>query len=169
MATEPDDLDRKILAILLRNATVSKSAIAERIGIAQSAVSERIKKLKESGLIQRYETRLSPGGVGAGLLAYVFITERKPTGGVNTGERLALVTGVEEVHKIAGDDCFLMKVRAKDTEDLGRILDDEVGPIETVAGTRTTIVLRTVKEDAPLGGIPMFKESGASQAAKSKL
>ena len=59
--------------------------------------------------------------------------------------------------------------RVIDTEDLGRILDDEVGPIETVAGTRTTIVLRTVKEDAPLGGIPMFKESGASQAAKSKL
>jgi Lrp/AsnC family leucine-responsive transcriptional regulator len=156
----PDDLDKQILALLLRNATISKSEIAKRIGIAQSAVSERVKKLQGSGLIEQYETRLSARALGIKTLAYVFITERKPTGGVNTGERLAAVTGVEEVHKITGEDCFLLKIRARDTEELGRILDTEVNPIETVAGTRTTIVLKSFKEDAPLGGTALFRQSG---------
>lgn len=158
MSTKPDAIDKKILAILLRHATTSKSEIANRVGIAQSAISERIKKLQDSGLINRYEARLSASELGIGTLAYVFITERKPTGGVNTGELLAKVTGVEEVHKITGDDCFLVKIRATDTEELGLILDNEVNPIETVAGTRTTIVLRTIKEDVSLGGIPMFQD-----------
>lgn len=158
MAEIPDELDKAIFSILLRAATTSKSEIARRLDIAQSAVSERVKKLEEAGLIQRYETRLSASGLGVGTLAYVFITERKPTGSANTGDRLACVTGVEEVHKIAGEDCFLVKIRAKDTEELGAILDNEVNPIDTVAGTRTTIVLRTIWEDAPLGGIPRFRK-----------
>jgi Lrp/AsnC family leucine-responsive transcriptional regulator len=161
MSSEPDETDKKILSILLRNATTSKSHIAKRIGIAQSAISERIKKLQETGLIQRYEARLSASDLGVRMLAYVFITERKPTDGIDTGAALAKVTGVEEVHKIAGDDCFLVKIRAADTEELGRILDTEVSPIRAVAGTRTTIVLRTIKEDVALGGIPMFQDENA--------
>lgn len=162
MPLVPDELDHEILTILLRAATTSKSEIARRLGIAQSVVSERVRKLESAGLIQRYEARLSARRLGVGTLAYVFITERKPTGGVDTGARLAGVTGVEEVHKIAGEDCFLVKIRARDTEELGTILDREMNPIETVAGTRTTIVLRTVREDAPLGGVPLFRESGTS-------
>jgi len=156
MAGMPDDTDKAILGILLHSANTSKSEIARRLGIAQSAVSERVRKLRESGVIQRFETRLSAKALGAGTLAYVFITERKPTGGVNTGQRLAGVTGVEEVHKIAGEDCFLVKIRAQDTEALNTILDEEINPIETVAGTRTTIVLKTVLEMPPLSGIATF-------------
>ena len=154
----PDDIDKKILAILIRDATTSKSEIGKRIGVAQSVVSERVKKLRQSGLIERYETRLSARGLGFGTLAYVFIVERKPTIGVSTGESLASVTGVEEVHKIAGEDCFLLKIRARDAEELGQILDTEVNSIETVAGTRTTIVLKTIKEDVPLGGTSLFRQ-----------
>jgi Lrp/AsnC family leucine-responsive transcriptional regulator len=154
-----DETDRKILSFLLRAATTPKAEIARAIGFAASVISERIKRLEQRKLIQRYEARLDARALGYSSLAYVFITEQKPTRGVNTGELLAAVTGVEEVHKIAGDDCFLVKIRARDTEELGAILDSEINPIETVVGTRTTIVLRTVKEDVVLGGVTLLSAS----------
>ena len=147
-----DELDLDILSILLRTANLPKAEIARRLGVATSTVSERVRRLEEGGVVQRYEARLDPRTLGFRTLAFVFVAERKPTGDVDTAARLAEVTGVEEVHKIAGDDCFLVKIRARDTDDLGQVLDTEVNAIPTVAGTRTTIVLRTVLEDVALGG-----------------
>jgi Lrp/AsnC family leucine-responsive transcriptional regulator len=57
---------------------------------------------------------------------------------------------VLEVHHVAGEDCFLVKVRTKDTESLGRLLRDRIGRIESITSTRTTIVLGTVKEGSHL-------------------
>lgn len=151
-----DEIDRKILKILLRNAETSKAEIGRRVGIAASAISERIKDLEESGVIRRYETRIDGTALGVRTLAYVFITERKPTKGVDTGGLLSSVTGVEEVHKIAGEDCYLAKIRARSTEHLGQILDEEINPISTVTGVRTSIVLRTIKEDVALGGADSY-------------
>jgi Lrp/AsnC family leucine-responsive transcriptional regulator len=148
-----DQKDRKILEILLRTATTPKAEIARAVGIAPTAIAERIKRLEATGVIRGYETRLDPRTLGFGVLAYIFVTERKPTGGVPTGELLAGVVGVEEVHKIAGEDCFLVKVRARDTDALAQTLEREINAIESVAGTRTTIVLRTIKEGMALDGV----------------
>ncbi len=150
--TRIDDIDRQILRKLRKGATTPKAEIARSIGIAASAISDRIRRLEESGIIRRYETRLDARNLGYSTLAYISITERKPTEGVDTGSLLAEVTGVEEVHKIAGQDCFLVKIRARDTEALGEVLDNEINPIPTIASTATTIVLRTVKEGTVLSG-----------------
>jgi Lrp/AsnC family leucine-responsive transcriptional regulator len=157
-----DKLDRKIMWILLRAATTPKAEIGRLIGTAASAISERIRRLEESGVIRRFETRLDARQLGYGSLAYISITERKPTAEVNTGQLLAAVSGVEEVHKIAGRDCFLVKIRARDTEALGDILDNEINPIPTVAGTSTTIVLKTIKEDVALGGLTSLQENSVN-------
>ncbi|MHA1544060.1 MAG: Lrp/AsnC family transcriptional regulator [Alphaproteobacteria bacterium] len=148
-----DTIDRKILEILLHAATTPKAEVARMVGIAASAIFERIRRLEESGIIRRYEARLDARKLGFGTLAYISITERKPTGDVDTGKLLAGVSGVEEVHKIAGRDCFLVKIRARDTEALGEVLDREINPIPTVAETATTIVLKTIREDVVLGDL----------------
>ena len=154
-----DGKDAQIVRTLLRGAATAKSEMARQLGVAPSVVSDRVRRLERSGVIRRYETRLDPRQLGYPLLAFVFITERKPTGGVDLGAELSSVTGVEEVHKIAGDDCFLVKIRARDPEALARILDEEISPIKTVAATRTTIVLRTVKEDVAMGGVKELAEA----------
>ena len=156
-----DDKDLEIVRTLLRGAATPKSEVARRLGVAPSVVSDRVRRLERSGVIRRYETRLDPRRLGYSLLAFIFVTERKPTGGVDLGAELSSVTGVEEVHKIAGDDCFLVKIRARDPEALARILDGEIASIETVAATRTTIVLSTVKEDVTLGGVEELAEARA--------
>jgi Lrp/AsnC family transcriptional regulator, leucine-responsive regulatory protein len=72
-----------------------------------------------------------------------------------TAEALAALPSVLELHHLAGEDCFLVKVRARDTDDLYRILRDEFGRFKAIRGTRTTIVLKTVKEST---GLPLDRE-----------
>ncbi len=163
-----DKIDLAIIEILLRAATTPKAKIARLIGTAASAIFERIRRLEAGGIIRRYETRLDARKLGYDTLAFISITERKPTGGVDTGELLAGVNGVEEVYKIAGRDCFLVKIRARDTEALGEILDNEIASIPTVAETATTIVLKTIKEDVALGGLANLQENAGDLETGSR-
>ncbi|MEM7172186.1 MAG: Lrp/AsnC family transcriptional regulator [Pseudomonadota bacterium] len=150
-----DTIDQNLLSILLTAAETSKAEIARRLGLAASAISERIRRFEEAGIIKGYEARLDAKALGRPLLAFVFVREVKPNPGVDTGAALSAVTGVEEVHKIAGEDCFLVKLRSQGTEELSNILDREIDTIPTVTGVRTTIVLKTVSEGPPLSGVDL--------------
>jgi Lrp/AsnC family leucine-responsive transcriptional regulator len=145
-----DDTDRQILAILQDNARTSNAEVARRVGMAPSAVLERIRKLEERGVIRGYTAKLSPRALERGLVAFVFVRADEPVGRCETGEVLAALPEVQEVHHVAGEDCYLVKVRVADTESLGRLLRDRFGAIATVRSTRTTIVLETVKETSKL-------------------
>lgn len=141
-----DDTDRKILALLQANARVTNADVAREVGMAPSATLERIRKLEERGIVRGYEARLDPGQLGLGITAFVQVRSREAPASERTGEKLAAMDEVQELHHIAGEDCFMLKVRARDPKDLQRILRDRIGAIPEVASTRTTIVLETVKE-----------------------
>lgn len=160
-----DEKDGKILSILLCAAATSKAEIARRVGLAASAVAERVRRLEDTGVVKGYEARLDGRALGMPLLAFVFVRELKPNAGIDTGEALSQVTGVEEVHKIAGEDCFLVKIRAQGTEELGAILDTEIDVIPTVTGVRTSIVLKSILEGPPLSGASAFSEYADGHSA----
>jgi Lrp/AsnC family leucine-responsive transcriptional regulator len=141
-----DQTDRKILSLLQANARVTNAEIAREVGMAPSATLERLRKLEERGIVAGYETRLDPELVGQGLTAFIFVKSNEGPSGERTGDRLAAIDEVQGVHHIAGDDCFILKVRARDPRDLQRLLRERIGRIPEVASTRTTIVLQTVKE-----------------------
>ncbi len=165
MAMRIDEIDRKILSILLRAAATSKAEIARRVGLAASAVSERMRRFEETGIVEGYEARLNGRALGMPLLAFVFVRDLKPNSGIDTSKALSRVTGVEEVHKIAGEDCFIVKIRAQGTEELAAILDTEIDVIPTVTGVRTSIVLKSIYERPPLSGATIFAEpTGKSDA-----
>lgn len=145
-----DATDRQIISLLQGNARITNADIARQLGMAPSAILERIRKLEGRGVIEGYETRIAPRAVGLGLLAFVFVRSDERAGADDTGERLAAVPEVQEVHHVAGEDCYLAKVRARDPEDLGRILKERFGTIPQVRSTRSTIVLGTLKESARL-------------------
>ena len=147
-----DLTDREILSILLSDASTSKAEIARRVGLAASAVSERVRKLEADGAIQGYEVRLDAKQLGKPLLAFVFVTDAKPSHGFDTAAALSTVTGLEELHKIAGEDCYLLKIRAADTDELNTIIEDEINPVQSVTRVRTTIVLQPVTERPPMAG-----------------
>ncbi|HEX2644956.1 MAG TPA: Lrp/AsnC family transcriptional regulator [Thermoanaerobaculia bacterium] len=148
-----DDIDRKILNILQQNARVSNVQIAREVGMAPSAILERIRKLEARGVIRGYETRIDPEAVGLNLLAYIFVRSDERVGEEITGTQLARVPGVQEVHHIAGEDCYLVKVRTSDPKSLSRLLRSDFGSIESVRSTRTIVVLDTIREgdQLPMG------------------
>ena len=144
-----DDIDAKILMIIQRDARISNAEIARQVGMAPSAIFERIRKLEAQGVIESYETRLNPKALDLKLLAFVFVRTSEPTG-AQAEAILADIPGVQEIHHVAGEDCLLLKVRVADTEALGQLLRERIHPIESVTSTRSTIVLQTVKETSEL-------------------
>jgi Lrp/AsnC family leucine-responsive transcriptional regulator len=145
-----DDIDRQILNILQENARTSNAEIARQIDMAPSAVLERIRRLEAKGVIQGYEARINPEALGLGLLAFVFVRSNDMSSDTRTAEALAAIPEVQEVHHIAGEDCFVLKVRTRDAKSLGRLLRERVGSVNTVLSTRTTVVLETMRETGQL-------------------
>ncbi len=140
-----DETDLQILEILQDKARIPNAEIARQVGMAPSAVLERIRKLEHQGIISGYEVRLNPKHFGQKLSAFVFIETNHTDNGTLAGQ-LADITGVQEIHQVAGDDGYLLKLRVADTEALGHILRNEIATIEGVRTTRTQIVLSTLKE-----------------------
>ena len=155
-----DEMDRRILSLLQQDARLANAEIARRVGMAPSATLERLRKLEERGVIQGYEVRLDPRKLGLGLTAFIYVRANDKAG-EDTGERLRQHQNALEVHHIAGEDCFLVKVRATDAEDLGRMLRSDFSQIPGVVSTRTTIVLGTLKESLR---IPVPEERGIAIA-----
>jgi Lrp/AsnC family transcriptional regulator, leucine-responsive regulatory protein len=145
-----DDIDRQILNLLQQNARTSNAEIARRVDMAPSAVLERIRRLESRGVLQGYEARINPEALGLHLLAFVFVASSDMSGELKTAALLAQVPEVQEVHHIAGEDCFVLKVRVPDAKSLGRLLRERIAAIPTVRSTRTTVVLETLRESAQL-------------------
>ncbi len=157
-----DDIDRTILTIVQADARTSNAEIARQVGMAPSAVLERLRKLESRGVLRGCEARIDPHAFGLGLLAFVFVRSDERLRSGDTGIRLAELPEVLEVHHIAGEDCYLAKVRAADPEALGRLLRERFGAIESVRSTKTTIVLDTIKESnrLPIAPLPAELEVG---------
>ena len=153
-----DDIDHRILNILQSNARETQADIARAVGLAPSAVLERVRKLEARGVIRGYSADVDPRALNQGLLAFVSVRSEESPGDNNVARLLSDCDEVLEVHHVAGDDCYLIKVRARDAEHLGLLLRTRLGRIAGVRSTRTTIVLETVKETSRLH-IPQREET----------
>jgi len=152
-----DPIDLKILALLQEDARTPNAVIGRRVGLVTSAIFQRLRKLQKLGVIRGHEVRIDPRAVGLGLTAFVFVKAEERVGSLGAAARLARLPEVQEVHHVAGEDCYLVKVRVADTAGLGRLLREKVGVIGPVRSTRTTIVLETIKET---GRLPLPRERG---------
>ena len=144
-----DETDLKILQILQENARTPNAEVARRVGLAPSAVFQRIRKLEDQGVITGYHAQLCPIALDQGLLAFVLIRTSEGARARETAAMLSAIPEVLEVHRVVGDDCFFLKVRVRDTDALGALLDEKIQPLPPVASTRTTIVLTTAKDTDP--------------------
>lgn len=142
-----DEISLKILNILQEKARIPNVEVARQVGMAPSAVLERIRKLEKQGVIDGYEVRLNPERFGRSLIAFVFVRVDESSG-AGVGERLAEIPEVQEVHFTAGEDGYLVKLRASDPKELGRFLREKITPLSGVRATRTLTVLDTLKETA---------------------
>lgn len=151
MGTELDKIDLQILNLMQANARVSNADLARELEMAPSAVLERVKKLEQREIIQRYNAAINPQAVNQKLLAFMFIKTSEGLGvDVKISTSLSKLPQVQEVHHVAGEDCFLVKIRTEDAASLMALMRTKIKSIPGVVSTKTTIVLETVKEEQQL-------------------
>ncbi|HXD76866.1 MAG TPA: Lrp/AsnC family transcriptional regulator [Puia sp.] len=152
-----DHIDLRILRLMQENARIPNVDLAKQLEMAPSAVLERVKKLEQKQVILHYTTGINPAAVGQKLLAFIFVRTKDGFGSGETGVQLAKIDEVQEVHNIAGEDCYLVKVRTADSASLMELMRAKFALIPTIQATKTTIVLETVKEEQKLT-LPITKK-----------
>lgn len=141
-----DRIDRKIIACLLQDASLTNAELAERVGLTAAPLSRRLARLYGSGII-RQSVVIDPGKVGLGLQAFVEITLDRTTPQV--GERFIEHVGklpeVVEIHAVAGDFDFLLKISVKDMADYKRLIWQEFDRLAEIKTIRSTMVFDSPK------------------------
>ena len=140
-----DDIDRTLLAQLQRDANQSYAALGQAAGLSAGAAHERVRKLRERGVIRRTTVEVDPAAAGRGVLAFVMVSANDWMGDEATREGLAAIPDIQEAHIIAGPASVLVKIRTATTEDLQSTLR-RIFAIDGVTGTQTIVVLESFFE-----------------------
>jgi Lrp/AsnC family transcriptional regulator, leucine-responsive regulatory protein len=146
-----DDISLQILKILQQKARIPNVEVSRQVGLAPSAILERVRKLEKSGIIEGYEVRLNPEQFQCGQIAYVSVfTLESPSQSPSIGDQLSELVEAQEVHYVAGDDSYLVKLRVANTKELDTVLRKKISTIKGVTATKTATVLSTFKETAQI-------------------
>ena len=143
---ELDKIDRRIIACLLQEADLSNAELADRVGLTAAPLSRRLARLYAAGVI-RQRIVIDPARVGLGLQAFVEITLDRTTPQV--GERFIDHVGklaeVVEIHAVAGDFDFLLKISVRDMADFKRLIWQEFDRLAEIKTIRSTMVFDSPK------------------------
>lgn len=142
-----DAVDFEILRMMQDNARINNADMARQLNMAPSAILERVKKLEQKNVILQYNAKINPAAVEQDMLSFIFIKASDIIGQQDIAYLLSEIPEVQEVHDIAGDDGYLIKVRTKDAAGLIDLMRNHLGKIDGILSTRTTIVLQTIKEE----------------------
>ena len=153
MAVELDELDLRIVDLLLKDGRTPAAQIAEQIGLSRPAVADRLDKLERQGVIRGTTAVVDPTALGRVITAFIAARGATLSGAAwKKFRELMQRDEVLEVHTIAGDDCYLVKVRAESIGALNTLVQQLTSP-QIGLTTRTTIVMETHCEK--VGGIDL--------------
>lgn len=135
-----DAVDARLLTALTAQPRATVLALSEFLGISRNTVQARLTKLERRGALASFECRIDPEALGYPLLAFIttVVTQRELD---NVADALSRVPEVIEVHGLSGETDLLVRVVAKDADDLYRIAG-KVLAITGVERTNTALVMR---------------------------
>ncbi|MBD5606793.1 MAG: Lrp/AsnC family transcriptional regulator, partial [Candidatus Eremiobacteraeota bacterium] len=139
---ELDPLDMRLLEALQRNARSTFADLGALVGLKPPAVHERVKRLEQRGYIRGYAARLAPKRLGIELAAFVSAYTTADVEYERFHAAVARLPEVTEIHSVAGDESFVLKVMTRSTAHLDDFLT-RLKAVPGIARTRTTIVLST--------------------------
>lgn len=131
----PDDTDWRILDVLQREGRATYADIARAVAMSSSAVTERVRRLEEAGIIRGYSAVVDPERLGLPILAFVRL--RYPNGNYKPfHDLLGTTPEILEAHHVTGDDCFVLKVTARSMSHLETVS----GKIGSLGSVTTSVV-----------------------------
>lgn len=142
-----DQLDKKILDLLHEDARFPVQVISEKVGTPASTVHYRLKKMKESELIEGYYVKINPSKVNLDYITIIQVRTKDSTKGFRkTGDILAAIDGIWGVYFMLGDWDFILHCRTKNRVTYLNILE-QIMEIEDVERTSSLIIAEVIKED----------------------
>jgi DNA-binding Lrp family transcriptional regulator len=140
-----DDIDRSLLTLLQADASQSYATLGQSVGLSTGAAHERVRKLRERGVIRRTTIEVDHDAVGRGMLAFVLVEASTWMGGDEVRDALMDLPDVQEAHIVAGSASLLLKIRTASTEDLQVVLR-RIYELDQVLTARSVVVLETFFE-----------------------
>jgi len=144
-----DRIDAQLLDLLQKNGRIPQNDLARAVGLSAPAVSERLRKLEERGIIRGYTARLDARLLGCDITAFIFIGIGGSRYYTTFRDRVFELPEVQECHSVTGQGSHLVKVRVENTAALEALLA-EIQSWPGVQSTTTSLVLSTLKETSEL-------------------
>ena len=153
-----DSTDAQLLELLQQNGRISQHDLARSVGLSAPAISERLRKLEERGMIRGYTALLDPRHLGYDIAAFIFVGINGSRFYPGFRERVAELSEVQECHSVTGQGSHLLKIRVRNTAELEQLLAD-IQAWPGVQWTTTSIVLSTLKESSH---VPLPMDDGGA-------
>lgn len=147
-----DDIDRQLLHLLQENSRITSAELARQVNLSPPGLQKRLKKLEESGIIERYATLVNREALGLDLLCFaqVSLAHHQPECVGQFCERVKGLPEVLECHHLTGEFDYLLKVVVANHQHLEKFLSEKVTQIPGVDKVRTNIVLNEIKASTSL-------------------
>ena len=146
-----DKLDRKILSILSKNARIPFKDIAEECNVSRAAIHQRVQRLMDNGVITGSNFDINPKSLGYSTCTYIGINLERGSMYRKVVEHLVNIPEIVECHYTTGPYTMLIKVYARDNEQLMDFLNNQLQGIPGVVSTETLISLeQSIKREIPV-------------------
>jgi Lrp/AsnC family leucine-responsive transcriptional regulator len=144
-----DEIDHRLLRELRANGRISQEHLSQKLSLSRPAIRDRMRRLELLGVLSAYTIVMDWELLGYPILAFIWV--RTSSGNCETHARDVMRlsnerAAIEECHRITGEWCFLIKVRARASRDLADLLDG-IRELHCVSATATTLALSTLRED----------------------
>lgn len=146
-----DNLDRKILSILSKNARIPFKDVAAECGVSRAAIHQRVQHLIESGIITGSGFDINPKSLGYSTCTYVGLNLERGSMYKEVVKELLEIPEIIECHFTTGPYTMLVKLYARDNEQLMDLLNNRMQGIKGVVSTETLISLeQSIKREIPV-------------------
>ncbi|NCQ25501.1 MAG: proline dehydrogenase transcriptional activator [Rhodobacteraceae bacterium CG17_big_fil_post_rev_8_21_14_2_50_63_15] len=145
-----DRFDRAILQVLAGNGRISVTELAHEIGLSKSPTQARLRRLERDGVITGYRALFDPIRLGLDHVSFVEVRlhDTREAALAEFNAAVAKIPEIEQVHLIAGNFDYLMKIRTQSMADYRRVLAEHISTLPHLANTSTYVAMQAVKENA---------------------
>ena len=137
---ELDEIDEMILDNLEKDARISYTTLAKKLGISDVAVKKRIDKLIEQGVIERFSISINKKKLGLSLRAFILL-KFIPSEASQISEELKKIENVNSIFNTIGSYDVILELSCRDIEELKSLIDEGIGNLRGVTDVRTLVVL----------------------------
>lgn len=144
-----DRFDRAILHVLAADGRISITDLAQRIGLSKSPTQARLRRLEKDGVITGYRALFDPIRLGLDHVSFVEVrlSDTREAALAEFNAAVRKIAEVEQVHLIAGNFDYLLKIRTQNMNDYRRVLAEKISTLPHVSNTSTYVAMQAIKEN----------------------